>query len=395
MASARQSNSSAVSHQVRHRAHEVVQGFTRSEKSGDGSSGMPNPPARSYKSSNEQLQLSFARYLEGRGRKPLTVRSYSDSVSRLLSTIGTRSVLSIERQDIRGFQYSLLNRGLASTTLNHHIAAIREFFKFLRIVGLNEGRDPMFGVSSRKTAYRAPIVLTVRQVERLIEAAANLTEHAVIEFLYATAVRVSECVAMKLEDVDLEQRVARVQRGKGDKGRIVLFGRPARAAIIAMLATRPSQTPFLFESPGRIGSMRTEGKWWIGYYYSGGVQRRIRIGGIDELTTRHQARYRFDQLLVNCGGFRARFSSPYTPRGIAFIVARSASRAGLGRVHPHAVRRACATHLLEGGADLRYVQEILGHTSLSTTTVYLNVSPARIKDVHARCHPLGDCNAKS
>jgi integrase/recombinase XerC len=116
------------------------------------------------------------------------------------------------------------------------------------------------------------------------------------------------------------------------------------------------------------------------------VQRWARLGKIRDMS-QGEARRRLDQILAAMPGFTPHPARPYDKRSIRLLLARIANRAKLDRVHPHAFRRAFATHLLQGGADLRTVQELLGHVNLSTTMRYTNLTISNLKDVHERCHP--------
>lgn len=287
-------------------------------------------PVESFTDRNRDLAAAFERYCIARGLSPKTRRSYRDTLGRLLNMLESRSVLSVCRADIRELQTRLLERGLSPNSLLIHTAAIRGFYKFLRIAGLVR-IDPCARLDVRRVPRRLPRVLTVEEVERLIAACKTPFERAVVEVLYATAVRVSELVKIRLEDVTfnsgLDSGTIRVNKGKGGKDRLVLFGSHAGAAMIAYAGERSDG--FLFEHHGKA----------------------------------------------------------YTAGRIYILLNVIAKRAGVSGVHPHAFRRAAATHMLQHGADLRAVQELLGHECLSTTQLYTNLQCADLQRVHDRCHP--------
>jgi site-specific recombinase XerD len=209
---------------------------------------------------------------------------------------------------------------------------------------------------------------------------------------YSTGVRISELVSIRVEDITFSSPgVIRITRGKGNKDRIVLFGSKADAAIRAYLGDR--STGFLFEAPPRIGELQRKWQTWWGRYYAHSVQQWVRIGKMRDMSEA-EARERLDQILVETHGFTAHPARPYEKRSIRLALSRIAHRAKVPGVHPHCLRRAFATHLLEGGADLRVVQELLGHVNLTTTMLYTRFSNEDLKKIHTRCHPHGDEHAE-
>jgi integrase len=167
----------------------------------------------------------------------------------------------------------------------------------------------------------------------------------------------------------------------------VLFGSKAAGAIREYQKWRPSQHGFLFESPARWGHILREHISWYGHFYVNGTKHNIVIGKVSEIPTREQAREVFERLASKIPGYHAMPARPYTPQAIREVLHRLAHRAELGRVHPHALRRAFTCHLISRGADLRAVQELLGHTNLSTTMLYTHLTAEDIKRVHEKCHP--------
>jgi len=349
-------------------------------------------PIKSYAASNAVLLSGFANYVAVRGLSPQTVRTYVETVERFVEQMGSASVAEADRSVIRSFLGNLLSRGCSSNTISKQTFALRAFFRFVQLSGLTK-HNPTLMLSQRKIPRRIQRVLTIDEIDRLIAAAQNPVEAAVVEFLYATGVRVSELVAVRLENIDFATGVARVKKGKGGKDRIVLFGRKADAALRKMIERRPPVAGFLFEAPSRCGCIRKEHTHWSGFYYDGErVQRYVRIGTFSDLPTRADARWAFDRILAVSPGYRPRPPRPYTDRAIRLMVAHMGIRAGIGRVYPHALRRACATHLLEGGADLRVIQDLLGHERVTTTALYTSLSPKNLKEIHTRCHPTAEGN---
>ncbi len=277
------------------------------------------------------------------GNSGNTVASYLRDVTRLAeyaTSHGAKSPEQLSAARLREFIYFLKDLGLATTTISRQISAIRTYFKFLVGEGL-AARDPSERLESPKRWRTLPAVLSVSEVEQLLQAPNTdeplaIRDRALLEFAYATGVRVSELVALKLQDILFEDGVARVF-GKGAKERLVPVGRRALGAV-ALYARQIR--PTLDRGHGR------------------GV------------------------LFLNARG------TPLSRVGAWGVIKASARRAGLAkRVTPHTLRHTFATHLLEGGADLRAVQEMLGHVDLATTQLYTHVDRDYLRTVHKSYHP--------
>ncbi len=242
---------------------------------------------------------------------------------------------------VSAFVEELYGRGLAATTVARKIAAVRGYHRFLVAEGMAP-EDPTVLLESPRRAEPLPKALTVEDVSRLLDAPdrgspLGIRDAALLEFLYATGCRVAEAVGVDVLDIDLENGSALVT-GKGSKQRLVPLGRYAIAAIEAYLPLR----------------------------------MELRGGDRDP-----------ERLFLNARG------RPLTRQGVWQIVRRHARAAGFdeARVSPHVLRHSAATHMVEGGADLRSVQEILGHASISTTQVYTRVSPRHLYEVYVSSHP--------
>ena len=277
------------------------------------------------------------------GNSGNTVASYLRDITRLAeyaTSQGAKSPEQLSAARLREFIYFLKDLGLATTTISRQISAIRTYFKFLVGEGL-AARDPSERLESPKRWRTLPAVLSVPEVEQLLQAPNTdeplaIRDRALLEFAYATGVRVSELVALKLQDILFEDGVARVF-GKGAKERLVPVGRRALGAV-ALYARQIR--PTLDRGHGR------------------GV------------------------LFLNARG------TPLSRVGAWGVIKASARRAGLAkRVTPHTLRHTFATHLLEGGADLRAVQEMLGHVDLATTQLYTHVDRDYLRTVHKSYHP--------
>lgn len=238
----------------------------------------------------------------------------------------------------RRYLARLVQQGLARSSVARKLAAWRSFCGYLCLRGVLPG-NPFAGLPAPRVRRRMPRALGAEEAFRLVEAPSGddplrLRDRALLELLYAAGLRVAELVGLDLGDLDCEGGTVRV-RGKGNRERVVPVGRPALGAL----------------------------------------ERYLRAG-------RPALRPRDQAVFVNGRGTRL------TTRGARMVVARYGGRAGLPYdVYPHLLRHTFATHLLEGGADLRVVQELLGHARLATTQVYTHVTVERLKELYRRTHP--------
>jgi integrase/recombinase XerD len=279
------------------------------------------------------LALSAARLA------PRTVEAYRRDLADLTEWLG-RSPADASTDDLAAYVAQLRADGLAATTIARRLAAVRSFFRHQVLLGART-ENPAANVELPKRRRTLPRTLSPSEVERLLDAAAGTTpldhrNRAIGELLYGAGLRVSEAVALDKQSVDLDNRLVRAF-GKGSKERVVPIGREAADAVRVYLSRG---RPFL--------------------------DRRQR-----------------SELFLNARG------GPLTRAGVFFILRRLAEKAGLEpeRIHPHLLRHSFATHLLEGGADLRAVQEMLGHADLATTELYTHVSDRRRRELYFQAHP--------
>ena len=300
----------------------------------------------------------FVRTLEARDASPHTRRSYEATIHAYLAWLDERGTdwRSPSRPALRAYLLEL-TAGRARSTVAQRLAAIRAFHRYAARADLAPG-DPWGAIATPRLPGRLPRVLEVEQVERLLAAvdadaprttdmmlasALALRDRALVETAYAAGLRISELAAADLGSLDLRHGELRVT-GKGRKERIGLLGRPAREALDQYLTAG---------RPALLARART-------------VARR------DAPT----------EVFLNRDG------GPLGVRGLRARLERLRRIAGLPiGVSPHTLRHSFATHLLEGGADLRVVQELLGHESLATTQVYTHVSPSRLQAVYREAHP--------
>lgn len=281
----------------------------------------------------------FCSYLETeRNASPHTIAAYRSDLEQFalfLDAQGSRTPESVDHLAIRRY-LAQLHKGLTKSSIGRKLSALRALFRFLMREGRLE-KNPAELVGTPKKEKRVPFHLDIDQVTALVSAPAQagelpLRDRAVLETLYSCGIRVSELTGMLVGDLDLDGGLARVL-GKGGKERIVPVGSCARDALRAYLDERGNPHP---ESP----------------------------------------------LLLNARGGRL------SRRSVARIVdAHMLLIAAMRKVSPHTLRHTFATHLLEGGADLRAIQELLGHASLSTTQKYTHVSIDRLMEVYDKAHP--------
>jgi integrase/recombinase XerD len=272
-------------------------------------------------------------------RAARTVEAYRRDLAVLREYLG-KPVARASLEDLERYTASLRADGLAATTIARRTAAARSFFRHQQLLGARED-NPAAAVKLPRRPKPLPKTLSPGEAERLIDAAKgtqprSLRDQALVELLYGAGLRVSEAVGLERNGVDLDDRFVRVT-GKGGKERVVPIGRHAAEAV-----------------------------------------RRYLSRGRPYLDRRHRP-----ELFLNARG------GGLTRAGAFLILRRLAEVAGLDptRVHPHILRHSFATHLLEGGADLRSVQEMLGHADLSTTELYTHVSDTRRRELYFRAHP--------
>jgi integrase/recombinase XerD len=270
---------------------------------------------------------------------PRTVEAYRRDLAHLAAFLdGSPADATTDR--LAAYVAQLRADGRAATTVARRVAAIRSFFRHQMLLGARDD-NPAAELELPKRRRALPRTLSPGEVERLIDAAAGTTpralrDRAIVELLYGAGLRVGEAVSLDRTSIDLEERLVRAV-GKGSKERVVPIGREAAEAL-----------------------------------------RRYLGRGRPHLDRRHRP-----ELFLNAKG------GALTRAGVFLILRRLAAKAGLEpeRVHPHLLRHSFATHLLEGGADLRSVQEMLGHADLATTELYTHVSDRRRRELYFQAHP--------
>ena len=328
---------------------------------------------------------AYLAYIDAvRGLSERTVRSYREDLSQydaFLSGAGREGAAAIDidearSSDIRAFEAALVTDGKAGSSVNRALSAIRGFYRYrARYGGL--AADPSRDVESLPERRKLPRFLFEDEMSDFIAQAdgddfRSVRDRAILEFLYSTGCRVGE--AAGLRDLSLEEGTARVF-GKGSKERIVFLAEPARQALVAYLPMRAelrtSAGAALAEARARAAAVQAAAEDGDS---AGGPAPGGRTPGSKPK----------DPLFVNTRG------GALTERGIEWIVDSYAAKAGTGkRVSPHAFRHSFATHLVARGADIRVVQELLGHANISTTQIYAHVDMERLRKVYDQAHPHG------
>jgi integrase/recombinase XerD len=338
---------------------------------------------------NWQYFQAFQRWIVTSGLSANTLKNYKREVSEFLDFIDDADITQVDQTVIREFLHHRHSRGHSPASLERCLYAVRSFFNLLGLAGAIQFCAPRL-IHGRRKPRRLPRVLTLDEIGKFIRAAETPRDRALVEFIYATGCRVSEATKMRLAEIDFKARTAFVRDGKGGKDRLVCFGSKAAKAIKEYLAVYPHQSDFLFENRAKRGQLfKRSGKYWCGRFYENAKQREICLGSISDFATEACARREFDRRLAEIPGYHAKPAKPLSDRAIGLIFEKLSIRAGIPHVNPHALRHSCATHMLDHGADIRYIQELLGHSSVSTTAMYLHIATEGLQRIHAKFHPRG------
>ncbi len=307
-----------------------------------------------------------------------TVRAYESDLAQFMTYVAAASArrrgelapADFDHQQIRGFLADLHRRGNTRSSAARKLAAIRALGRYLRREGVVQG-DPAALVGTPRREHRLPAHLGEAEMTRLLEmpdASQPLgrRDRAILELFYASGLRLSELVGLDVDDLNLTSRVVRVL-GKGRKERIVPFNRTTEAALRAWLADWGTLIEASATGPGARPPARSARVT--------GTRSGTRIPD-------PRSRHKSHPLFLNYKG--ARLSTRSVDRLVRRYVAACSTRFGIS---PHALRHSFATHLLERGADLRAIQELLGHVRLSTTQRYTHVNAAQLLETYRKAHP--------
>jgi len=295
---------------------------------------------------------AFLRHLKlERNYSPCTLASYEDDLRNFLEFLsrqedGARGIspADVNRQLLRAFLRELLGQGYAKRSIARKLACLRSFFRYMKKTGVVQA-SPMATIVSPKLDRRLPQFLDEDTMHRLMDQPDRATpegmrDRALLELLYSTGIRLGELIGLNLQDMEMGSGTIRVV-GKGNKQRIIPFGRPAARALAEYLAVRSQ-----LAKGAERGALSTE------------------------------------PVFLTVRGKRM------NPKGVNVLVGKYISRVSeIEKKSPHVIRHTFATHMLDRGADLQAVKELLGHESLSTTQIYTHVSVDRLKSIYSRAHP--------
>ena len=262
-------------------------------------------------------------------------------VVRFMEQRGVTATSKISEQDLKDYIASLQDQQMSSATISRNIASLKAFFQYCIVDG-RVTSDPAPVLKAPKIEKKMPEILTMEEVVRLLDQAngdspKEIRDKAMLELLYATGIRVTELITLKVSDVNLPMNF--IMCRDAHKERMIPFGGQARNALSR---------------------------------YLGGVREEI----VEDKTS--------DVLFANCSG------KPMSRQGFWKLIKFYAKKAGItADITPHTLRHSFAAHLVENGADLRSVQEMLGHSDISTTQIYANMNHNRIRDVYSKAHPRG------
>lgn len=295
---------------------------------------------------SEAIEGYLSHLADVRRLSPATVRGYRSDLAHLVRVSGDPDIRDLDVEVLREWQWDATTNGLSKATAARRTSAVKGFFRWAREEGLIDA-DPSGRLVAPKRGRTLPTVVTAPALDDVLAAAeaeartgeaVALRDHALLELLYGTGARVSEICDLDIDDVDHDRRTLRLH-GKGDRERVVPYGVPAARALNAYLVRGRPALAVRGESAGSA----------VFFGVRGG-----RLG----------------------------------PRAVHALVSRVvAPTVGAESLGPHALRHSAATHLLDGGADLRSVQEILGHASLGTTQIYTHVSAERLREAYRLAHP--------
>jgi len=291
----------------------------------------------------------YIRYLEvEKDYSRHTILNYSKDLSEFKAFLGERALETVDYLALRKFLSVLRERNLKSRSVSRKLSCLRSFFRFLNREGLLKS-DPAKAVSNPKLEKHLPKFLTEEEITRLIESPDSakllgLRDRAILETFYSTGIRVSELVGLNLEDIDFFSGVVKV-RGKGKKERMVPIGEKA------------------------LGALRD-------------YAQKSKPEGDGAASNSRSRKNNLQAVFLNKNGSRL------TDRGVRLILDKYIRLTALREdISPHSLRHSFATHLLNRGADLRSVQELLGHANLSTTQIYTHVTMDKLKGVYDKAHP--------
>jgi integrase/recombinase XerD len=353
---------------------------------------------------NEKLLEGFLRDIEVKGRSRHTVTAYRESIADFLDFTLGLSMADVSHHEITEWLHFLNTKNVKKATVGRHLYALRVFFRFVVFEGLRQD-SPAELIQGPRTSRPLPHWLSVAEMRKLLAAADNLRDHTLIAFMWDTGCRVSEVVGARIENIEWNVGTIKVL-GKGNKERLAPIGGRTLDCLQNYLGERKSGPVFVSEESGFGPNIQQGGvsrdRWgtWRGYWRETdetGKRRMLSVRlGDYELRTKEQAQAALTTHLDGKSiahphaGIRQprNRQTPLDARSVSRILRTLGVKAEISqKVTPHMLRHSFATHLLEGGADLRAIQELLGHSSIITTQIYTHCSSVHLRGALEKAHP--------
>lgn len=350
-------------------------------------------PTLSGAALNNELLKRYSVWLSKVGYSPNVQRAYPTVMRAYCDFLAGKEITRTTSWDIREFIIWGSKRGLKYPSIAMFLTALRQFSEFLGLGGIRS-QIPVRMVCIKSRPQKLPRTVSPRTISRLIAAARNPRDAAIVELMYATGCRAEELVGIRIEHIDFESRKIRIY-GKNHKVRYVVFGDKAAEAVKNYMGDRSSG--YLFQSSHmQMGSVHAsyDGKWLGAVNVrcdtrpSGRRHVRFHLGPRSEVSFA-EAWVLFKNRMRNLDLVRPK-TTPMTTGAVRRILNELARRAAIKRITPHQIRHCFATHMMEGGANLRQIQELMGHAFLTSTQIYTHISRRKMIQVFDRCHPRGN-----
>jgi site-specific recombinase XerD len=338
---------------------------------------------------NHEMVVRFQRWLTAQNYLPSTVKKYCNLSDAFCDYLKNKPLREVVPMDVSDFITSNLPVSWTDALVNGRLACLRSFFDFLHCGGVVDSVPPRF-LHPRKITKKLPRIFTQDQVRRLLAKTRKLRDRALLELLYGTGCRLVEVRNLRLEDIDFKARKIFV-KGKR-KERVVYFGSPAANAIRRYIGHRKTGFLFRVEYRQQKGHVNATATTWVAHYaiYVDGkrVKKYKHLGMLRKMTGA-DAKVRLRQHLKGADLTRPIPDRPICQHTAWKILTAAALRIGLRFLPARMLRHSFATHLWENGADLRVIQELLGHSYLSSTQIYVRISNSTVADTYKRLHPRG------
>ena len=338
---------------------------------------------------NHEMAARFQKWLTAQNYLVSTVKKYCNMASAFCDYIKDKPLREVVPMDVADFISTNLPLRWTDELVNNRLACLKSFFDFLYYGGAIDSVPPRF-LHPRKVPRKLPRIFTQHQVRRLLAKTRQVRDRALLELLYSTGCRLVEVRTLRLEDIDFKARKILV-KGKR-KERVVYFGSPAADALRRYIGNRKAGFLFRVEYRQQKGHVNATTRTWVAHYsiYVDGkrVKKFKHLGMLSKMT-RAKAEMKLRQHLKGVDLTRPIPDRPLCQHTAWKILTAAAHRVGLGFLPARMLRHSFATHLWENGADLRVIQELLGHSSLTSTQIYVRISDRTVADTYKRLHPRG------